>query len=79
MKKYLAVFIMILICLHLPMQIRASQSEIGTTVPETHTVSIEAEHASAQYMEGDKGISDAIPYRVFPNRNLRSQQKTVMK
>ena len=65
MKKYLAVFIMILICLHLPMQIRASQSEIGTTVPETHTVSIEAEHASAQYMEGDKGISDAYPVPRF--------------
>lgn len=65
MKKYLAVFIMILICLLLPMQIRASQSEIGTTVPETHTVSIEAEHASAQYMEGDKGISDAYPVPRF--------------
>ena len=65
MKKYLAVFIMILICLLLPMQIRASQSEIGTTVPETHTVSIEAEHASAQYVEGDKGISDAYPVPRF--------------
>lgn len=65
MKKYLAVFIMILIGLLLPMQIRASQSEIGTTVPETHTVSIEAEHASAQYVEGDKGISDAYPVPRF--------------
>lgn len=65
MKKYLAVFIMILICLLLPMQIRASQSEIGTTVPETHTVSIEGKHASAQYVEGDKGISDAYPVPRF--------------
>ena len=65
MKKYLAVFIMILICLLLPMQIRASQSEIGTTVPETHTVSIEAEHASAQYMEGDKGNKRRLSRTAF--------------
>ena len=75
MKKYLAVFIMILICLHLPMQIRASQSEIGTTVPETHTVSIEAEHASAQYMEGDKGISDAYPVPRFSKPEFKITAK----
>ena len=75
MKKYLAVFIMILICLLLPMQIRASQSEIGTTVPETHTVSIEAEHASAQYMEGDKGISDAYPVPRFSKPEFKITAK----
>ena len=75
MKKYLAVFITILICLHLPMQIRASQSEIGTTVPETHTVSIEAEHASAQYMEGDKGISDAYPVPRFSKPEFKITAK----
>lgn len=75
MKKYLAVFIMILICLLLPMQIWASQSEIGTTVPETHTVSIEAEHASAQYMEGDKGISDAYPVPRFSKPEFKITAK----
>ena len=75
MKKYLAVLITILICLHLPMQIRASQSEIGTTVPETHTVSIEAEHASAQYMEGDKGISDAYPVPRFSKPEFKITAK----
>ncbi len=81
MKKYLAVFIMILICLLLPMQIRASQSEIGTTVPETHTVSIEAEHASAQYVEGDKGISDAYPVPRFskPKFKITAEDGYVIK
>ncbi|MBU5430828.1 hypothetical protein KQI22_12280 [Kineothrix sp. MSJ-39] len=48
-----------------PIQIRASQSEIGTTVPETHTVSIEGKHASALYVKGDKGLSDAYPVPRF--------------
>ena len=59
MKKYLAVLIAISIWLVMPMHTRASQSAIETTVPSTHTVAIEAEHASALYVSGDKGLSDA--------------------
>ena len=55
MKKYLAVLIAISIWLVMPMHTRASQSAIETTVPSTHTVAIEAEHASALYVSGDKG------------------------
>ncbi len=61
MKKYLAVLIAIFICLFVPMCTYASQSGFETTVPKTHTVSIEAEHASASYIEGEKGLSTAYP------------------
>lgn len=61
MKKNLAILIAILICLFVPMCTYASQSGFETNVPKTHTVSIEAEHASALYIEGDKGLSTAYP------------------
>ena len=65
MKKYLAALIVILICMFVPMHTWASQSAIETTVPTTHTVAIEAEHASALYVEGDKGLSSAYPVPRF--------------
>lgn len=61
MKKNLAVLTAFLICLLMPMCTYASQSGFETTVPKTHTVSIEAEHASALYIDGDKGLSTAYP------------------
>ncbi len=38
---------------------------IDTTVPDVHTVAIDAEHASALYVESDRGISDAYPVPRF--------------
>ena len=61
MKKNLAVLTAFLICLFVPMCTYASQSGFETNVPKTHTVSIEAEHASALYIDGDKGLSTAYP------------------
>ena len=55
----------------IPMHTRASQSVIETTVPTTHTVAIEAEHASVLYVEGDKGISDAYPVPRFSDPQFK--------
>ena len=71
MKKYLVVLIAILICLSAPIHTHASQSEIETTVPTTHTVAIEAEHASALYVEGDKGLSSTYPVPRFSNPQFK--------
>ena len=38
---------------------------IDTMVPTIHTVAIEAEHASALYMESDRGLSEAYPVPRF--------------
>lgn len=83
MKKILTVLIAITICLLVPIHTPASQSEGETTdstthtvviqaiVPTTHTVAIEAEHASALYVEGDKGLSDAYPVPRFSNPQFK--------
>lgn len=83
MKKFLTVLIAITICLLVPIHTPASQSEgettdstthtvvIQTIVPTTHTVAIEAEHASALYVEGDKGLSDAYPVPRFSNPQFK--------
>lgn len=71
MKKYLIVLIVISICLFLPMHARASQSEIETTVPTTHTVVIEAKHASAQYVQGDLGLSSAYAVPRFSDPKFK--------
>lgn len=44
---------------------------IDTIVPTTNTVAIEAEHASALYVEGDKGLSDAYPVPRFSNPQFK--------
>ena len=59
MKKYLAVLAAISVFLVTSLHALASKSEIETTVPSTHTVSIHAEHAEALYSQGDKGLSEA--------------------
>lgn len=71
MKKYLAVLTAISIFLFVPMYTRASQSSLETTVPSTHTVTIEAEHASVLYVDGDKGLSSAYPVPRFSNPSFQ--------
>lgn len=71
MKKYLIVLIAISICLFVPMHTHASQSEIETTVPTTHTVVIDAKHASAQYVQGDMGLSSAYAVPRFSNPKFK--------
>lgn len=44
---------------------------IDTMVPTTNTVAIDAEHASALYVEGDKGLSDAYPVPRFSNPQFK--------
>ena len=71
MKKYLSVLLAIWIFLFAPIHTYASQSEIETTVPTTHTIAIEAEHAQALYVEGDKGLSNAYPVPRFSNPQFK--------
>lgn len=51
-------------------------STIGTTVPDKHSVSIQADHASALYLEGTKGESDAyvVPRLSEPSFQLSVEQ-----
>lgn len=65
MKKWMIMWITVFLCLCMPVGILASESEIRTTVPETHTVAIEAVHASALYVGSDKGLSSAYPVPRF--------------
>ena len=44
---------------------------IDTMIPATNTVVIDAEHASAQYVEGNKGLSDSYPVPRFSNPQFR--------
>ena len=71
MKKYLAGLIVISLCMLVPMYARASQGSLETKVPSTHTVAIEAEHASALYIEGDKGLSSAYPVPRFSSPQFK--------
>lgn len=52
MKKYIAMLLAGCICLSVPITGTASQTEIGTNVPDYHVVTLEAEHAAAYY-EGE--------------------------
>lgn len=51
-------------------------SMIGTTVPDNHSISIQADHASALYLEGTKGESDAyvVPRLSEPRFQLSVEQ-----
>lgn len=71
MRKYILMISAIFLCLILPGSVRAAQSEIGTTVPTTHSVSIEAEHASALYLQGTKGESDTYTVPRFSEPEFR--------
>lgn len=53
MKKYIAMLLTSCICLSVPITGNASQTEIGTNVPDYHVVTLEAEHASAYYEDED--------------------------
>ena len=44
---------------------------INTMIPATNTIVIDAEHASAQYVEGNKGLSDSYPVPRFSNPQFK--------
>ncbi len=75
MKKIRTILLTVCICLLLPVTALAAQSEIGATVPEYHSVSIEAEHASALYVQGSKGESRAysVPRFSEPEFQIRAE------
>lgn len=49
---------------------------IGTTVPSEHTISVVADHASALYLEGTKGESDAYAVPRFSEPSFRINTET---
>ena len=73
MKKIFAMISAVFLCLILSIPVEAAQSEIGTTVPTSHSVSIEAEHASALYLQGTKGESDAYTVPRFSEPEFQIQ------
>ena len=75
MKKIRTILLTVCICLLLPVTASATQSEIGATVPDYHSVAIEAEHASALYVQGSKGESMAYSVLRFsePEFQIRSE------
>ncbi len=79
MKKYSFVFLAICICLLTPAKIWAagSNSEIGTSVPTTHTIVFESEHASVEYMDStQEGSSTAYPVPRFSEPSFKIQTDT---
>lgn len=79
MKKYSFAFVAICICLLMPTKILAanSKSEIGTSVPTTHTIFFESEHATAEYLaDMQKGISTAYPVSRFSEPSFKIQTDT---
>ena len=75
MKKIRTILLTVCICLLLPVTALATQSEIGATVPDYHSVAIEAEHASALYVQGSKGESMAYSVLRFsePEFQIRAE------
>lgn len=75
MKKIRTILLAVCICLLLPVTALAAQSEIGATVPDYHSVAIEAEHASALYVQGSKGESMAYSVLRFsePEFQIRAE------
>lgn len=78
MKKFIAMFTAVLSLLLLSVPVTAAQGQngnIGTTVPTEHSVSIEAEHAFALYIEGSKGQSAAylVPRFSEPQFTLQAE------
>lgn len=78
MKKFIAMFTVVLSFLLLSVPVTAAQGQngnIGTTVPTEHSVSIEAEHAFALYTEGSKGQSAAylVPRFSEPQFTLQAE------
>lgn len=73
MRKIRTILLTVCICLLLPVTALAAQSEIGATVPEYHSVSIEAEHASALYVQGTKGESRAYSVSRFSEPEFQIQ------
>lgn len=79
MKKYSFVFLTICICLLTSTKIWAAgkSSEIGTSVPTTHTIAFESEHASVEYLDNmQKGGSAAYPVPRFSEPSFRIQTDT---
>lgn len=79
MRKIITFLSVMILWILLPAGAMASSRETGTirtTVPTEHSVSIEAEHASALYLEGTKGESDAY---VVPRFSEPSFQLSVEK
>lgn len=79
MKKYSFVFLTICICLLAPTKIWAagSNSQIGTSVPTTHTIAFESEHASVEYIDSmQEGSSTAYPVPRFSEPCFQIQTDT---
>ena len=79
MRKIITFLSVMILWILLPAGAMASSRETGTirtTVPTEHSVSIEAQHASALYLEGTKGESDAY---VVPRFSEPSFQLSVEK
>lgn len=79
MRKIITFLSVIVLWILLPAGAMASSKEtstIQTTVPTEHSITIEAEHASALYLEGTRGESDAY---VVPRFSEPSFQLSVEK
>ena len=79
MRKIITFLSVMILWILLPAGAMALSRETGTirtTVPTEHSVSIEAQHASALYLEGTKGESDAY---VVPRFSEPSFQLSVEK
>lgn len=80
MKKYSFVILAICICLLAPTRIWATNSEVGTEVPTKHTIAIETDHASAEYLDYTvQGISTAYPVPRFSEPRFQLRADTCYK
>lgn len=79
MKKYIAMLLAGCICLSVPITGTASQTEIGTNVPDYHVVTLEAEHASAYYEDEDDPDSKLFSVPRFSEPEFELEADTCWK